>query len=150
MEGLEAQALELEIILSVGLFQNAATYCHVTEHVASVLFAVADVVDGLDRLQAKQLLLHDPIELRAGAGEIGSSCHTYQPLLELAGCRHLATGEGVQDAGFVMGEVDAEVVPGLVRHFIALEVQRLRVAVGDFHHRTTLAQGLVAPLLVIE
>ncbi|MNJ37259.1 hypothetical protein D3C77_320700 [compost metagenome] len=115
-----------------------------------MLFAVADVIDGLHGFQAEQLVLHDAIELGAGAGEHRARRHAEQTLLELAGRRDLATGEGVQDAGFVMREVDAEVVPGLIRHFIALEVQRLRVAVGDFHHGATLAQGLVTALLVVE
>ncbi|MNJ29607.1 hypothetical protein D3C77_241800 [compost metagenome] len=49
-----------------------------------------------------------------------------------------------------MWEVNAEVVPGLVRHFVALEVQRLWVAIGDFHYCAALAQRLVAALLVVE
>ncbi|MNN09949.1 hypothetical protein D3C81_1228560 [compost metagenome] len=115
-----------------------------------MFFAVADIVNRLDSFQGEQLMLHDAIKLGAAPGEHSTGRHAQQALLELARCRDLATGEGVQHARLIVREIDAEVVPGLIRHFVALEVQGLREAVCDLDNRTALTQCLVATLALRE
>ncbi|MNL05877.1 hypothetical protein D3C87_1264920 [compost metagenome] len=150
LQRLEPQLAELEKVLLVHLADDAVTHGNVAEHVAAVLFAVANEIDGLHGFQGEELVLHDLVELLATAGEHGAGGHAEQAFLEFAGGSDLATGERVFDAAAVVREIDAEVVPGFVGDFVALEVQGLRVAVRDFDHAAALAQGLLTALLFIE
>ncbi|MNT27522.1 hypothetical protein D3C72_1631590 [compost metagenome] len=150
LQRLQPQLSELEKVLLVHLADNAVAHRNVTEHVARVLLAVANEVDGLHGFQAEELILHDLVELLPAAGEHGAGGHAEQAFFEFAGSSDLATGESVFDATAVMREIDAEVVPGFVGDFVALEIQGLRVAVRDFDHTAALVEGFLAALFIIE
>ena len=134
LRGLQPQFVELEEILIVGKAQLALAYGHVAQQVGLVFLAVPNIVDGIHRLDVEQLVFHDPVQLVAAAAEYRALCQADDPLLELGGTGHLRAGKRAFYAGRIVWKIHAEEVPAFVGHFVALEIQRFRVAVGDLLH----------------
>ncbi|MNF81838.1 hypothetical protein D3C84_641290 [compost metagenome] len=150
LQALELQFAHLEELLFVDGDELAFPDGDVVEHVAAVLPAVANVVDGLNGFDTEKLVFHDFVQLLSTPGEHGPGTHAEKSFLEFAGCCDLATGEGVFHRAAVMGKVDAEEVPGLVGDLVALEIQGLGVAVGDLDHAAGHAQRLGTACFVVE
>ena len=131
LQALDRQLADLEIVLCIGLQHLAAVHRVVAQQVGLVGRAVADVVDRLHHLDVVELAQQHALQLVAAAAVDGTCTQVHQLLFELAGGGQLTCSEGALDRNLVVRVADRKVVPGLLRDFVALVVQRLGHTVGN-------------------
>ena len=131
LQALDRQLADLEIVFCIGLQHLAAVHRVVAQQVGLVACAVADVIDRLHHLDVVELAQQHALQLPAAATVDRTGGQVQQLLFELAGGGQLARCERAFDGGAIVRVADGKVIPGLLRNFVALVVQRLGNAIGD-------------------